>query len=554
LGYAADFLVQRVASNLTTNGLDLIGSSQMMDRFPRTLPLLLVILAACESEGPSQPGESSSSGGSSASSSSATTGSGPSTSSSSTSSSSTGSGGGSSGQDYNDPDWLDGTVPPRVWTTTPTVPSVTEHLPADDYEPADVADSGFDESEWIGTTDGSTDFLQGPNAERKFRTTCEPGTAKQLDPILGYQVPPPSGHRHQGTGNVGWDQNSTFATLRTAPSSTCAGGPLNGTIYWEPEVLEDQQDGPALGRRQQLVTFYYINGIQSAPQDRTWLRRNFAFIGGVNPHDVNDTARRAEYADAGLEYPGSSDTSAGFQGWQCWDANWNIVNVTRAASRMKSSSGIELSTQARHLQAEDGSDPWGGTCTGTVDQPNHLILMLVAPGCWDGHNLRAPDGRGHVAYPARKSDNSATDLCPDGWVHVPTLTSKVQFDVAGPADYMRLYFSSDRMASPGAPGDPASKDPCRAIGPYFCNGATAHFDWMYGWKSAITDEWQRECLGIPVRGVAPANGPAECNTSQISKFRKLKYGGPSPDPNMSGGCSNIGQCSDATPGSDERYN
>jgi hypothetical protein len=466
----------------------------------------------------------------------------------------------------------------RTWTVTPTNP--TGAVGADAIEPADVSDSGFTESAWISTTDGTTDYVQ-PVGERKFRITCEPGTAKILDPILFAGVAPPVGHRHQGTGNIGWDQNSTFATLRSAPSATCSGGPLNGTIYWEPEVLKPLPSGVVAGIRPNLNTFYYINGNQGESQDLTWLRRNFGFIGGVNPNDYNDTARRAEYAAAAFQYPGTTDTPPGFAGWECFDkADLGApITVTHNASRMKSSTtGAEVTIFARHLKAPDGSDPWGGSCTGENGNPGLLILNLSAPKCWDGENLRSPDGRGHVAYAARKADNSINGACPDGWAKLPRLQAKTEYLHAGFADYGQWYLGSDRMRmastecpDAAAPCDgvsggnvPAtvggvsysrvSKDPCRATGLDFCNGATAHFDWIHGWKSAIADEWQRECLGITVRGVAPVNGPAECNTSQISKFRKMKYGGASPDPAMSGGCAVINSCSAATPGNIERYN
>jgi hypothetical protein len=437
----------------------------------------------------------------------------------------------------------------RNWITNPTFSTTT--VPADSLEPADVADSGFTESDWINVLDG-TGYIKGASNERKIRLTCEPGTAKQLDPIVLTGQGPPSGHRHQGLGNVGWNQNSTFTTLRNSPSSTCTGGPLNSTIYWEPELLAPL-NGVTVGIRTQDTIFYYIDGIQSDPQKLTWLRRGFSFIGGANFADYNDTTIRAELTAAGFEYPGSPDTPAGFQGWQCFtNPGTNLITVTRVASRMKSGAGIASTTAARHLKAEDGSDPWGGNCTGTLANPAMMEMDLIAPGCWDGQNLHSPTGRTHVAYAVRKSDNSVTDVCPDGWVHVPQLTAKSDYMFTG-TEYLNWYYASDRMNAPSTPGDATSLDPCRQTGPYFCNGSTAHFDWMNGWKSSIQDEWERECLGITVRGVAPTNGPAECATNLISKFRGLKYGGASPDVNMSGGCTTLGACSNAVPGNNERY-
>ena len=456
-------------------------------------------------------------------------------------------------QTYQDPDWTDGSVPARVWTTSPTVPAIGAVLGADTYEPAVASEAGHTESDWIDTTNGTVDYITDGIDERKFRIVCEPGTAKQIDPILYVGQASPIGHRHQGSGNVNWNENSTYTTLRASPSSTCTGGPLNGVIYWEPELIAKTVKNVELGVRPQSQVFYYINGNQNQPQIRTWLRRNFGFIGGVNPANYNDTARRAEYSAGGLEYPGSPDTAAGFGGFVCTNGAGVSVTVSRVASRRKSSNGEAVTTSARHLKAEDGGDPWGGQCTGTTALPGAIILQLQAPDCWDGKNLRAPDGRGHVAYSTRTAGNEFTGLCPSGWVHVPQLTASTRWSFKD-TEYLNWYFASDRMLSADAPGDVTSKDPCRQTTGWFCNGSTGHFDWIYGWKNNIVDEWQRECLGIPVRGVVPVNGPASCDTSQISKFRKMKYGGASPNAALSGGCATIGSCSNAVPGNRQRYN
>lgn len=473
------------------------------------------------------------------------------------------------GQAWDHSDWLDGSVPVRDWSVDSTLP--TGAAPADAYEPEDEADP-IDDTPWIITTDGSSDYLTDPIAagrdlERKFRILCGAGAAKYLDPILFPGVAPPIGHRHEGIGNAAWSQNSTWTSLRASPSSSCSGGPLNGTIYWEPELLQDLPSGVTAGRKPSAATFYYVNGIIGQSQNLTWLRRNFRFIGGMDPNNFNDTARRAEYTAGGLEYPGSPSHSAGWGGWQCFahdNLGGNAVTVTRTESMLQNRTGGNQSGYARHLKAADGSDPWGGNCTGSVASPGKLILNLTAADCWDGHNLGSPNGREHVAYMARSGDNVRTDVCPRVTVNgvvqqyrkVPKLQAKTEFWHSGPSDYTNLYFGSDRMNAPETAADPTSFDECRRAGPYFCNGATAHFDWWNGWDSAVADEWQRECLGITVRGVAPTNGPAECNTSQTSKFRKMKYTGASPDPDMSAGCANIGaSCWDPVPSKPlEMYN
>lgn len=452
-------------------------------------------------------------------------------------------------QQWNHSDWTDGSVPARDWANYTLAPP-TGSAPADTFEPADVADSGFTESDWIQTLDGTGWGINSP----KFRINCKPSKFFYGDPILAYGTPPPVVHKHQGIGNWNWDQNSTWTTLRASPGSSCGGGPLNGTLYWEPEVIKKLPSGLQVGIKPDVIDFYYVDLVGGG---MTWLRRDLAFILGTNPLDYNDTARRAEYAAQGYVYPGGPETPAGFQGWQC--INDNLAPVTVSDQSAMRSPYIDPQTgdyikleYARHLRAPDGSDPFQGTCTSGT-----LILNLSAPECWDGHNLRAPDGRGHFAHAARVNNQVA---CPSMMVNgvrqyyrkVPALGVKSEFRHSGFSDYGQWYFSSDRLNPASTPADTSSKDPCRRVGPWFCNGSTAHADWMGGWKTSIMDEWQLNCLAIPVRGATPPAQGNDCNDGRLSQFRKLKTGGPSPNSALTGGCTTILGCHDASVGGANR--
>lgn len=483
-------------------------------------------------------------------------------------------------------------VQTRTWNLSAT-PGTTGAVPADAYEPADVADSGFTANDWVTTFSvGSNPNFRNaaidPGGQRKMRFLCRPSTEKQVDNIL-FKGVKNAGHRHQATGNVGWDENSTFTTLRNDPNSTCAGGPHNSTNYVEPSMLRDADGtggtpntGIPLAVPPYANTFYYVGLLLNQANDLTWLRRNTAFILGTNPKDFNDTARRAEYAAAGLLYPGGPDTHAGWLGWQCLNGSGSNVQVSRSASRMKSDSGIENLYLARHLKSEDGQDPWGGLCSGTEASPATLVANLVAPPCWDGHNLESPDGRAHFAYAGRTGDSSVTHLCPQTggvtWPRVPELEVKTEYRTLGWSEYQYWYLASDRMRAattecpdPAAPCDgvsggnvPAtisgvvysrvSKDPCRAVGLDFCNTSTMHADWRYGWRGTTFDTAQRECLGIAVRGISPVNGPADCNSSTVSATMELKVTGASPNSALSGGCATIMGCAEGNkPGGATRY-
>lgn len=466
------------------------------------------------------------------------------------------------------------------WTTLSSAP--TGAAPADAFEPAEVA-LPVTESDWlISTGDQLTTFpvvtgkfLKGAGRERKIRTNCEPSTAKQKDNILGFGIAV-FGHLHQGYGPTGWDENSTFTTLRTAPSSTCAGGPLNASNYMEPALLQPLPTGVTASVRAQDQAVYYTEGIQGDVISDTWLRRGMQFILGASPTNFNDATRRLAYAAGGLTYPGSPVTPAGVKGWSCSLNDGTPVAVSDTTAQMQGDTGVHITARARYLRGPAGEDPFGGNCTGTVAAPANITSELHAPGCWDRYNLTAPDGRAHFWYRSRKSDNSVTDACPvtvpatsghavSDYAKVPTGEFKNIFTTTGFADYGIMYLSSDRMdpaltVTPGCTNDPVTKadscslSPCRSIGPNFCPGETLHADYTFGWFSNTFDKMQRECLGITVRGVAPTDGPAECNAGQVDRTHGLLTTGASPNSAYSGGCATISACYNSVPGNTQRYN
>ena len=470
------------------------------------------------------------------------------------------------GVKWDHPDWQDGSIP-AIDFTVAAAKVGNETAVFDTWEPAEALDLGFTVTDWIVGRDSSSYVRVDPTIrERKFRITCDVGTPGFFDPLL-YYAQQDIGHRHQGIGNFKWSPLTYYGTLRSQPGSSCTGGPGNGVIYWAPAGQRTLANGAVAHQKPNIISFYYIGGLLSEANRNTWLRRNFRFITGAGfndtgqPNDYNDTARRAMYANAGLVYPGGPDTPAGFAGWQCYrGSDGAYITVSRIASRMKGSKGQELSGYARHLKAEDGSDPWGGACTGSDAQPGNLIINLYAQQCWDQHNGGSHDGMSHVAFAGESADGTIQGRCPTvvvngvrkDFVQVPALQVKEEFRhtgfSGGSAPYGELFFASDRMNPSGTAPDTQSKDPCRATGPWYCNGSTVHADWWYGWQATAADLWQRECLGIAVCGVAPVNGPAECGDSQLSIDKGLHYG-PRPsgyDDTMS--CASVIQCSTAQPG------
>jgi hypothetical protein len=408
-----------------------------------------------------------------------------------------------------------------VWTSAPVIGdgvdrfdeiSTTEQggdPPALAYEPAPIDENGtYTRSQWLGGTPSRADQGEG-----KFRTTCNFSHFGVFDPIV-YHGQNPAGHHHTFIGNKNTGPSSTYASLRAEPGSTCAGGPLNGTAYWESTLMYEVADGISIGVKPNIVTFYYRTSYKDAPKLYR-LPRGFAFVGGVDPSDRLSTAVLAEIPDnAGWD---KTQRYNGFAGWACFNGG----SVVPLAGGNTADENPRAANYARQLVNADGSDPWGGACEGAG---NILIADVNAPGCWDGHNLTSPTGRRHVRYAIRKSDNSLVDACPTGWWRVPVLEAKAEFPngntalgVHGHAWRSKLYLSSDRMDP-----NPDKWEP---------RGSTFHFDWMNGWDSVIMNTWLIHCVGVAIDGTA--GDPLTCNDSTISATQKMISVGRSPDPTLS---------------------
>lgn len=405
-------------------------------------------------------------------------------------------------------DWPNG---PANESWTPPISPDSAH-PADTYEPAVDDENGYTRSLWSNSSN-QRHIVNGP--EEKFRTVCQPAFIKRADPILAPgEYPAMHDHTFAGANSayvIANVESFNYSMGREHPSSSCQGGPLNSTLYWEPSVKDDRY-GVSLTVIPSVINFYYQTLAPGDGADMTRLRRNYRFIGGANPMDYNDTARRAEYTAAGLEYPGSPDTPAGFQGIGCFvTAAPNTFVPVLSAHSMKSAAGGETLIRARYLKGPNGEDPWDGACTA-----GEIIVEIRAQDCWDGNHLGSSNGRDHVAYSTRDEDNApAAGSCPQNYVKVPSFISKVHFSHNGwTEDLQHWYLSSDRMNSSDTAADPTSLDPCRETGPYFCSFSTFHFDWWGAWDDQTFLTWHRNCLGMTVGGVG--GNPADCGTGGIS--------------------------------------
>ncbi len=359
-------------------------------------------------------------------------------------------------------------------------------------EPADIASTGITVSDWITNTSIVRSTGSG---EDKLRITCTASHTKREDPILFPGVAN-AGHDHTFIGSMSAGKDSTYASLRGDSRSTCAGGPVNGTAYWEPSLMTALPTGATVEIKPDRVTFYYVQPTVDSPK-KTRLFNGLAFIIGVNPGDPTDLVRKAEIP-AGFSY-----ITNGFVGWACFnrDADGG-ANIAPDAG----------GTHYPALQTPAGGDPWGGRCS----TGKQLLAEAQAPECWDGRNITSPNGRDHFRYKIRHVTSGAA-VCPTGWWEVPAFEVKVLFGHKGWSDYQNWYLSSDRH------------------GLTFANwktpGSTYHADWMNGWDPTILDTWLVNCTGVKI-GATPGNG-AGCDYSTISATQRLLSDSASPDPTKS---------------------
>lgn len=376
--------------------------------------------------------------------------------------------------------------------------------------------SNFTVSDWVKTGGGVT----RPPAQAKFRTHCNVSHRAQEDPIL-YPGLANHGHDHTFFGNRLAGKDSTYQSLRTTGASTCAGGPVNRTAYWFPSMLHTLSSGAVAAIKPDFIIVYYtISGAPSNSVRNSRFPRGFRYIGGVDPSNYNDTARKAE-VPAGFVYRGN-----GFDGWKC---------LTPGDILVKTSDGQD--TSKRFVNA-DGSDPWAGACPAGYK----LVGILSAPGCWDGHNITSPNGRDHLRYSLRHINSGRNDICPNGWYQFPGFEGTFYFSHNGWNDYKNWYLSSDRMNAPSTAADPTSLSPCRATGPYFCPGETFHFDWFGAWEYGTAAapgamlKWLINCTGVKVTmgGTTAPGNPGECNDSALGNGERiLTNGATSPDTSLS---------------------
>ena len=219
-----------------------------------------------------------------------------------------------------------------------------------------------------------------------FRTVCMFSHMSFDDPIV-FPGQPGRSHLHAFAGNMLTDAHSTVESLSKTGNSTCRGGTVNRSAYWQPALI-DTLDGTPV--KPDSVIVYYKSGYnQVAPADVRELPIGLRMIAGDPKGSAPQWASPAHFTCAG-------------------------PNGENQANVFPSDCAV-------------GSVVWA-----KVDFPQ----------CWDGHNLDSPDHKSHMAYGG--FGKGVKPGCPSTHpVALPAITINFLYTVKDGAAIKRWRFASD---------------------------------------------------------------------------------------------------------------
>jgi hypothetical protein len=337
----------------------------------------------------------------------------------------------------------------------------------------------------------------GSAPEKKFRTLISGITKILFDDAIRNFSQPGASHCHEFFGNLSANAYSTFATLRAKARqfSVSGGGPLNGTAYWFPCVI-DTATGKIIRPAGNIIVYYAADPLDII----TPLYLGLRYVGGTNMDDPNETWLQARLDIANAQ-PGTAGryqlTSGGFHGY---GLRWTCHHVA---------DGLDYT--ASWFKNANGTDPFGGNCVTGDD----LWMQFTGPDCWDGLNLWSDGGNAGYRHVIPKIWDSVKSkwVCPNGWYKLPALVLQIHFTQTGFSDYGNWRLSSDDMeqAKLTALGTP------RTIN----NGESFHSDWFNGWNGATLTEWLTKCLAAAILSGAD---PHQCDSSAIDDTTSLLTG------------------------------
>lgn len=327
---------------------------------------------------------------------------------------------------------------PAYWTPGPWLPSTAPSgacPPAPDMHAGMHVDPATLPAPVLGVKDDrvlSANQFPATSAEPnsgQFRTVCYTTKYNWDDPIV-YPGQPGKSHLHVFAGNDGIDAFSTLTSLR-AGGSTCRGGTINQTSYWQPAMI-DTRTAKLIPARTSIL--YYKTAVYSDPLLTKPFPEGFKMVAG----DPTATGP-VQYGPASF-----------------------------------SCSGNQVGNDNSFPYVPDPRGPH--TIPSMADCPvgNEIHTSVVFPSCWDGINIDAPDHRSHVIY---NWPNNLGGKCPPTHpITIPQITIKFVYPIL-PGDDTRYWRLASDMYDATQPA-----------------GYSLHADWFNAWKPEFMQLWVDKCL------------------------------------------------------------
>lgn len=329
-----------------------------------------------------------------------------------------------------------------------------------------MVDDGLNVSEWLRAV--PIPGTAAPDTVGAFRFTCTAGDIAKIDSIVA-KGKRGTTHWHQGFGNTGWNENSTYETLRKAGDSTCL-NPLNRSAYWMPAMW----CGLYQFCRPDHIQIYYKRFPEGS-----------IFCSPTDPKRVIGAGGRCMEFPRGIEFVFGYDMVSG--------------KLPTGAAYWMCSGGAIVKTVP-----DSGHKPDIQTAMATCPEGARLSATIKGPGCYDKRYLDTPNHRDHVAYPVR-DPNTGVNRCPDSHPNVIagfTLTAvwHITAVMKQAANDNQLCLDSDFMV-PGA-----------------ACGQTLHADWAPAWNDSIKARFHR-CFNE----LKNASSGDICDGWQIRNLHQTKF-------------------------------
>lgn len=234
-----------------------------------------------------------------------------------------------------------------------------------------------------------TSELSKADTSGSFRTVCLFSHMSFDDPIVSPGQKDAS-HLHAFFGNTAANAFTTAASLVTTGNSTCWGGTINRSSYWQPAIIDTADGSPV---KPWLAIVYYKSG---------W---------AVTPSLVQPMP-------AGLRMiAGNPKASAPVQ--------WGPTEYRCTSGKRGSDNNFPDPTGPHSIP----------DCPGGED----VQAVVKFPQCWDGRNLDSPDHQSHMAY----FDIFAVSCPATHPVILPEVTITVFYPVPKTGDPLRWRLASD---------------------------------------------------------------------------------------------------------------